>query len=158
MGCCGSSDNKNKKPTEFLCPKCGNKGAKVGVITPKSLLKESALERFDEKRVYRFCTTPSCDVVYFSDSSDLVFTKDEVKVKVTIKDESLVVNVCYCFGYTRQSILDEIEASGSSKAVEDISAKMKDPGCSCDILNPQGGCCLKNVKAWIKEAGDYAKR
>ncbi len=75
-----------------------------------------------------------------------------MKVKATVKDNGLDVHVCYCFDYTRQSILDEINKTGDTRALEDIKAKMKSPGCFCETSNPQGGCCLGNVTAWIKEA------
>ncbi len=149
-------DNKDSAPAEFLCPKCGNKGAKVGAITPKSLLNGSSLQRFDEERAYRFCKSPKCSAVYFSNSASSVFTKDDLRVKVTVKESSLDVPICYCFGYSRQSILDEMKKNGGSKAVKEISAKMKDPGCFCETSNPEGRCCLKNVDGWIKKAGKIA--
>ena len=36
-------------------------------------------------------------------------------------------------------------------AREDIKAKMEDLGCSCEILNPSGGCCLGDTGKAIKE-------
>ena len=36
-------------------------------------------------------------------------------------------------------------------SVEDIKAKMQNPGCSCEVLNPSGGCCLGDTTKAIKE-------
>jgi hypothetical protein len=59
--------------------------------------------------------------------------------------------VCYCFGWTKEKIRYQIEERDKSNALEDIKAKMVDPGCSCEILNPSGGCCLGDVGKALKE-------
>lgn len=35
--------------------------------------------------------------------------------------------------------------------IDDIKAKIKDPGCSCETLNPSGRCCLGDINALIKQ-------
>lgn len=154
MGCC---DNKNEKKAskesnvDFTCPKCQNKGVKVQTITSRTLLKDCCKGKVNSELIYKFCKNSECNIAYFSVDESHYFTKEELSVKATLKDKGLDVNVCYCFGHTRQSISDEIKKTGSTSVLDDIKEKMKDPGCFCETSNPQGGCCLGNVAAWIKE-------
>ncbi len=154
MGCC---DAKNKKQnievssTDFSCPKCLNKGVKVSIVTPQTLLKDCYKSKIKEESIYKFCKNSECEIVYFSVDKTHFFTKEELSVKTTLKDKALDVNVCYCFGHTRQSVLDEIITTGNSTVLDDVKAKMQDPGCFCETSNPQGGCCLGNITAWLKE-------
>ena len=57
----------------------------------------------------------------------------------------------FTFKPTKEKIKAEIEVTGKSTALEDIQAKMKDPGCSCEILNPSGQCCLGDVGKVVRE-------
>lgn len=156
MGCCDKSSEENKNVKEqksnFVCPKCENKGAKVDIITPKTILTDCCKGKVREDTTYRFCKNEECEITYFSEDRDHFFNKSELKVKATLKDKGLDVRTCYCFGFTRQDILNEIRETGESTAVDTIKAKMKDPGCFCETSNPQGGCCLANNIAWVKEA------
>jgi hypothetical protein len=58
--------------------------------------------------------------------------------------------VCYCFEWTRTKMREELKATGKTSALEDIKAKMVDPGCNCEVLNPSGKCCLGDVTKAIK--------
>jgi hypothetical protein len=35
--------------------------------------------------------------------------------------------------------------------VDDIKAGIKAGQCACDLRNPQGTCCLGNVRAWLAQ-------
>ncbi len=155
MGCCTKETEIDKPSNErgdILCPRCKFSGVKVKLITLQHLLKDSCQSKIDLESDYKFCKNSKCEVTYYSISNNFLLTKDQLKVKATLKDKGLDVNVCYCFGHTRQSVLDEIKETGFSTVLDDIKEKMKDPGCFCEISNPQGGCCLANNIAWIKEA------
>lgn len=153
MGCCDKkSEDSTKLRTEFSCRKCSDKGLVVGFITPHTLLDAAHKELLKTNCIYKFCKNPVCDVAYFTEDPNHLFTKENLIVKATLKDKGLDVKVCYCFGHTRQSILTELETSGDTKVLEDVKSKMKDPGCFCERSNPQGGCCLGNISVWIKEA------
>lgn len=153
MGCCKiDSNNLEKLKKEFKCPNCREDGTFVEIVTVKSLVKEEFQSKIRSDNNYKFCKSPSCKLVYFSEDPANYFLTEELKKKVTQKDGSLDVEVCYCFGHTRQTILTEIQKTGGSSALQDIKTKMKDPGCFCERINPQGACCLGNVSAWIKEA------
>jgi len=55
------------------------------------------------------------------------------------------------FNHTVGSISSEITESGKTTAVEEITAGIKAGQCACDIRNPQGDCCLGNVRAFVKD-------
>lgn len=151
MGCC-SADNEKKSNVDFNCPVCNDNGVKVPNITLESHLKGESMIKFDANLIYKFCKNKDCEVVYFSENFNKIFKKNNLKTKVTLKDSGLDVNVCYCFGHTRKSVLDEIKSTGESMVLDEVKKKMKDPGCFCEKSNPQGGCCLSNVKEWVAKA------
>ena len=65
--------------------------------------------------------------------------------------------VCYCFRYTPGSIRAEIEATGHSTVVDAINEGIQAGQCACDIRNPQGSCCLGNVRAVVKRIEAVAR-
>lgn len=151
MGCCDTKTEHKKNGLDFTCPRCEDKGVKVQVITPQTLLQKRYQQKVNEDIQYKFCKNSECDVAYFSIDKSHFFVKEELSIKATLKDKGLDVNVCYCFDHTRQSILDEFTETGNTQVLSDIKEKMKTPGCFCEKSNPQGGCCLANVSAWVKE-------
>lgn len=73
------------------------------------------------------------------------------KGRVGLKEKEDPIPVCYCFGWSREKILNQIKEEGKSKAVEEISAKLRLGECACEIKNPSGRCCLKEVKRVVEE-------
>lgn len=134
-----------------ICPECKRKGKKVDTLTVKSMLALS-LRNLSPDEQYYFCKTPDCATVYFSGDGRQSFTKDQLREPVHQKepaDES--VPVCYCFGHTPAAIRAEIESTGKSTVVDDVNTGIKAGQCACEIRNPQGSCCLGNVRAVVKE-------
>ncbi|MGB7441521.1 MAG: hypothetical protein WA919_10665 [Coleofasciculaceae cyanobacterium] len=127
------------------CPRNGTKGKMVPTITLKSLLKPSALETLNPDTVYYFCAAPDCPVVYFNEEGQ-VFTVEQVKVPVFQKNRGLDVPVCYCFGWSRDRIRQEIIQTGQSSAETNIRSHVKAGRCGCEVNNPQGSCCLASIK------------
>jgi CopZ-like zinc binding protein len=137
--------------TEALsCPQCGLRGKPVDVITLKSLLTPAARATLGPKATHFFCRDPSCAVVYFAESR--VYRTQDVTVPVFQKNPSAEVPVCYCFGWTRARIRAEIERTGRSTAAETISAHVQADRCACEVMNPQGSCCLGNILGVVKTA------
>jgi len=133
-------------PSFFVaCPVTGVKGKVVKMVTLKALLQPRALAKIEPDSTYRFCPDPSCDVVYFSEAQ-LYYTSD-IKVSVFQKDESSDVPVCYCFGHSRADVLFSV-ANGSDLEAS-IVGHIKARRCGCEVNNPQGSCCLSNVKTLI---------
>ncbi len=132
------------------CPSCGQKGKAVDGQTVKALLAISLAHVTHEP--YLFCRTGDCPVVYFSADSEQAFTTDQVRERVYQKEpDAPDVLVCYCFRHTPGSIRDEIEMTGQSTVVEAINAGIRAGQCACDIRNPQGSCCLGNVRAVVEQ-------
>jgi len=46
--------------------------------------------------------------------------------------------VCYCFGYTRQDIVDDYAQNGHSTIFDRIAAEKKLGTCRCAANNPNG--------------------
>jgi hypothetical protein len=132
------------------CPRCGERGKSVDIVTLKSLLDSSAMKRLEPSVAYHFCRVADCPVVYFNGID--VFTQGELTVRVYQKETSDPLPVCYCFGFTREQIFDEVARTGKSTAVQEITQYVKDEKCACELRNPQGSCCLGNVGQVVKQA------
>jgi len=153
--------------TATECPKCGKKGKTVKPVTLRALLKdeyaaevavpeqlncESGCTPSKGSTGWRFCDSPECDVVYFGEQNGVTFTKDQLSVSVGVKEKTGERPLCYCFGHSVATITAELRTKGQSDALEDIRRKMKDPGCSCEVKNPSGSCCLGAVARGIETA------
>ncbi|TCZ80820.1 (2Fe-2S)-binding protein [Paenibacillus albiflavus] len=145
MDSCCQTSIENPTTTN-LCPVCKQKGKSVQLITLKAMLKPAALERIQPELTYVFCGNSSCDVVYFS--SVQTFSKDMVKVTVFQKDDAVDVPVCYCFGWTRERLMQA--DLKSQHPIDHIRDQVQANRCGCDVNNPQGACCLGNVTAFIR--------
>jgi len=130
------------------CPGCLRTGKPVNTVTLKGLLAVSLTEVREVE--YRFCRTPDCPVVYYSTDQQQRFREQEVRERVFQKhpsDED--VFVCYCFRHTLRSVRREVETGGKSTVVAAITAGIQAGQCACDIRNPQGSCCLGNVRTLV---------
>jgi hypothetical protein len=130
------------------CPVCGEKGKPVQGQTVKALLSVSLREV--QSVEYLFCKTQTCPVVYFSPEGEQTFTAEQVRERVYQKEpDAEKVFVCYCF---RHTVGDIRAASPETRAalVDDINTGINSEQCACDLRNPQGSCCLGNVRGLIK--------
>ncbi|MBW2265761.1 MAG: hypothetical protein JRF28_06265 [Deltaproteobacteria bacterium] len=46
--------------------------------------------------------------------------------------------ICYCFDYSEDDIVKDIEKNGKSAIMERIMTEKKEGGCQCAIKNPKG--------------------
>ncbi|WP_291300338.1 putative iron-sulfur cluster-binding metallochaperone [Desulfosporosinus sp. BICA1-9] len=143
--CCAIQIEPIKFDFEFSCPECGDKGRLMKIITLNSLLVPSAFAKLEPSASYKMCTNKACSVVYFSDNQDVFETKD-IKVEVYIKSEDEDCPVCYCFGWTKKRVLQELEETGRTTVLEEIIVHTKAGLCGCEVNNPEGSCCIGNVK------------
>lgn len=128
------------------CPICQQKGKNVQLITLKALLKPSALESLNPKSPYAFCPNPSCEVIYFTETQ--IYEKNNLKVLVFQKDDTLEVPVCYCFGWTRERLIKAVQEN--IPPAEHIREQVQANRCGCEVNNPQGACCIGNVVSFIR--------
>lgn len=124
------------------------KGKYVQGQTVKALVSASlhSVQDFE----YLFCATRSCPVVYFALNSEQTFNIAQLRDRVYVKEpESDDVFICYCF----QHRVGDIRASRAARTaiVDDISSGINAGHCACDLRNPEGSCCLGNVRRLIKE-------
>ncbi len=130
------------------CPECGQNGKPVQGQTVKALLSVGlrAVREVD----YLFCRTQTCPVVYFSLDGMQTFITAQVRERVYQKEpDAADVFICYCFRHT----VGEVRAAASEARgalVDNINAGINAGQCACDLRNPQGACCLGNVRRLIK--------
>jgi len=152
--CCSASSNpESESRWQRLCPQDGTPGKSIQPITLKSLLLPAALEQFNSAAAYGFCPSLKCSVVYFSEQGQIFATSD-LKVPVFQKDVNDDVPICYCFGWSRRRIREELNQIGFSSAVTTIIAHIQAKRCGCEVNNPQGSCCLGNVKLAAKHIAE----
>lgn len=145
--------------TAGACPVCGKRGKPVQGQTVKALLSVSLREVQDV--AYLFCRTRTCPVVYFSADGQQTFRLDQIRERVYQKEpERDDVFLCYCFRHTVRDI--QVGSPESRQVIlDDIHTGIQAGQCACDLRNPQGSCCLGNVRElierWDAPAGAKAK-
>lgn len=134
------------------CPACGQRGKSVNTLTIKALLNVT-LETLRPVK-YRFCESPDCPTVYFAeDGCSQTIGEDQLRVRVHQKHpDNGDVPACYCFFHSPDSIRAELNARGYTDVIERVTALTKVDACACDIRNPQGSCCLGNLRRVVKAA------
>ena len=139
------------KRSSSICPECDQRVKNVGRITLEHLLRDEKVSTLQDTNYY-FCSTPTCDVVYFAEGAEQYYSKADVKVRVGQKETADPVPICYCFDYTEQMIIDEINLTGTTLIPQRIRQEVQADTCECEIKNPQGTCCLGNIGRVVKIA------
>ena len=153
--CCQVPVERQKYRSQLLCRQCGSEGQPVDRNTIDALLKAESLSQVTGCQ-YAFCETPSCPVVYSAaDGSQL--TKEHVRVRVGLKETEDPVLACYCFHVTERMIREETQQTGRSSASARIRAEVKKGNCRCEMENPSGLCCLREVIRAEKRAATEIK-
>lgn len=130
------------------CPECGCRAKAVPGQTVKAMLAVSLRQVRDVE--YFFCGTPDCPVVYFSADGLQTFTTYDLRERVYQKEpDADEVFVCYCFRHTVGDARAAMPAMQHA-ILDDINAGIKTGQCACDLRNPQGTCCLGNVRQVIQ--------
>jgi len=131
------------------CPSCGTIGRVVGDKTIEAILEPAqALSLLAVGR--RFCGTPSCAIVYYGDDGRAV-TKDEIPIRVGLKEREDPIPLCYCFGFSVADARRETLETGRCTIPARITAEVRAGQCSCEIKNPAGNCCLGEVNRALKK-------
>lgn len=134
------------------CPDCGSKGKSVKPLTIESLVVKEVCARAGRADGFRFCGEPTCDVAYFHAETGVRIAKSDVRVRIGQKETTAPRPICYCFDHTVEAIEAEVRATGTSKVGDEITEKCRQGLDRCEETNPQGSCCLANVRRAIKDA------
>lgn len=144
---CGSAVRSSPPEAAFVCPVSGTPGKRVELQTVKALLTESALARVTAS-AHRFCPDPACNVVYFTGGE--TYLRRDLRVPVWQKEPAGGRMLCYCFGEGEAGIRNEIQATGTSRAVARVRAHIDAGRCACEVRNPRGVCCLGDLSAAVQ--------
>lgn len=144
-------------PPVMACPVNGARSKRVDLLTVRSLVRKLPLGT--RLTTYYFCEAPDCDVVYFPLNPDEpIFRRSDLLVRVGSKETEEPIPVCYCFGFTRKDILDEIRQTGRSMVAQGIRAEVQAGNCACEVKNPSGKCCLGTIARITKEASTATRQ
>jgi hypothetical protein len=98
------------------------------------------------KQAFWLCPDPACEVVYFGAEGRLVILS-ELRVRPGLKNGGELL--CYCFQFRKQDLQLEVSAA-ATKIPEQIAALVKAGGCACEVRNPSGKCCLREVREFSR--------
>jgi hypothetical protein len=116
----------------------------VDTVTVKSLVRRLPFGM--PQTQYYFCDAPGCEVLYFAGHPDApAFQRLDLSVRVGAKETEDPIPVCYCFGFSRMDIQNEIAETGRTTAADRIAAEVKAGNCVCEAKNPSGKCCLGDI-------------
>ena len=144
----------NPQPLEFRpfqapCPTNQQVGPVLDTLTVKALLA-LPLTAVAPDHGYRFCPAPDCPTVYYRADGRQVFGEDDLRERVYQKHTADPASpVCYCFGHTVADIQAALAAGDPDRILDHIERGIQAGQCACDIRNPQGRCCLGNVRELI---------
>ncbi|WP_276522323.1 putative iron-sulfur cluster-binding metallochaperone [Kallotenue papyrolyticum] len=149
MECCRSQGGASAGEQVLRrCPACDRPGQAVPRVTLQSLYSGDLRDLCAEE--YRFCRTPDCAVAYFCSACGRSIPAQRVRVAIWQKQPHAATPVCYCFGYTLADLRADHRRQGRSTVVAAITAAVQAGQCACAIRNPQGSCCLGNVRAVLR--------
>jgi hypothetical protein len=97
---------------------------------------------------YHFCATPGCEVVYYAAGS-MPILRGQVRERVFQKEPTPEVQVCHCFRYSLGT-LQRSDVAGRAAILADIAVGTRQNQCACELRNPQGSCCLGNVRRLLR--------
>lgn len=134
-----------------MCPVNGQTCKPVGRVTLESLLNDETKASLSSQPYY-FCDAVDCDTVYVSATAEHLITKDQLTVRVGIKETEDPIPLCYCFDFDRKSVREDIRLKGSTDIPVIITRRVKSGECRCDKTNPSGTCCLGDIYRAVKQA------
>ena len=139
-----------------LCPVSQTIGQRVNLITLKALLTGKALPRLEGK-AHRFCPDPNCEVVYFSIEADSIFRKEDLRVRIGLKESEDPVPLCYCFDVTLADLRSDFSKASGKAIPARIADEVEAGHCACEVRNPQGTCCLGTIRRAVNHLNATAK-
>jgi hypothetical protein len=143
--CCSVATPQERVARADHCPSCGQRGRAVALVTVQAQVAIS-LQALAAPS-YWFCATRDCPVVYFAADAPAI-TRDQIRERVFQKEPLGDVLVCYCFRYP-VGLLQQSDPDQCAAILAEIVAGTQHGRCACTIRNPQGSCCLGNVRGLL---------
>lgn len=144
-------DGSHNTQQASRCPSCGEQGRGVHPITLQRLLVPEALDRLTTLEGFRFCANTQCEVVYYHPEHGQRLGQPDVRVPVWQKGTNPARLVCYCFQHTVAEIEHEVTETGASPTCDAIIQHCQQGLSRCEETNPQGACCVGNVRHIIQK-------
>ena len=141
--CCGDQPGA---PRRMRCPISGSVGQPVQWTTMAALV----VGEVPPRQQIALCRDSDCDLVYFGDHG-LELRSADMRTVPGFKRGSDGL-VCYCFLHTRDGIQGEVLETGRRSTFESISRQVKAKNCACEVRNPTGKCCLREIRQISDEA------
>jgi hypothetical protein len=94
-------------------------------------------------------------VVYFAAEAPPII-REQIRERVFQKESAPDVLVCYCFRYSRGA-LERTDSLGRAAILADVVAGTQQSQCACEVRNPQGSCCLGNLRRLAREHTDSSE-
>ncbi len=140
--CCRAPMSKNGSGR---CPISGGVGQSVKWTTMVAL---SAVP-IPPRQAISLCLDMDCEVVYFGESGLELRGADLHTVPgFKVGGDNLV---CYCFQHSRSAIEQEVRTLASSPTFDEIRKQVKAKNCACEVRNPTGKCCLRDIQRIVEE-------
>lgn len=139
------------KHVETRCPQCGETGLRVKAATVRYHLHDTLRDTVAD-RIYGLCLEPSCEVAWYGQDEDQVFTTKQTDTPIWTKNDASEVMACYCNEITRDMVQKAVRQKGL-RTMEDIILHYRDESkCTCAASNPSGQCCNEPFEAMIAES------
>ncbi|KLE15714.1 Csac_0668 family 2Fe-2S cluster-binding (seleno)protein [Clostridium sp. C8] len=128
-----------------LCPVCKEEGTLVKKITVKHIVIDELTEKVGGNDYY-LCMNDECDISYYNTESNIIFSKEQLKVPMWFKKEANPKYVCYCSKVTEEQVINAVIKDGATnmKDVLSITGAMSNP--QCQKNNPLGKCCHQIIQ------------
>lgn len=138
--CCNPDEEDER---EGVCPNSGTKGQPVTWRTVAALVRGPLPPRQE----FWLCLDPGCEIVYFGSVGTRIPVRGlHIEPGYKSPGDGLL---CYCFGYRRDRLQQEILATGGTEIPDVIAARTKEGSCACQVRNPTGRCCLPEVRRFV---------
>lgn len=131
-----------------LCPICKNQGESVSKITVEHLVTDDHHNEVIGEH-YQICMNKDCDVIYYDNTNNVKFFKDQIKVPIWFKKNAEPKYACYCSKVSEKQVIEAVIYHGAKtvKEVNEIAGTMKNPDCKKN--NPLGVCCHRIIQEAI---------
>lgn len=133
------------------CPHCNKIGKLVKAETVRHLVQSQFEVSITEDK-YVLCMTESCEVAYYSLTSDMVVDKASLNVPLWYKVGANPKYVCYCSKVTEEQVRAAVMNEGAKSVQEVTKLTGAMEHCDCVHNNPLGKCCHLIIQEAIDKA------